>query len=209
MLIDNVTLDDIYQFMETGNPNDAPEEIVAYLEILTQIHGMMTRIDKFGSKRAVVGHLVMVQKLSVHQATKLYNEAFEYFFAEPDISKRAWANFYATIIDEEISYVRQTKENSADSKRIADMAKTAAELRDVFTADKEEIPEEMFPKEFVVYTTDIAQLGMEKVDRNKLKEFIDKKVPQLTEKERDRIYQEADIIPFKAFPNESENPRKI
>ena len=88
------------------------------------------------------------------------------------------------------------------------MAKTAGEFRDVFTAEKEEIPEEMFPKQIVVYTTDVSDLGLEKVDRNKLKEWIDKKAPSMTERERERIYQEADIIPFKALQNEQENPRK-
>ena len=39
-------------------------------------------------------------------------------------------------------------------------------------------------------------------------DFIDKRVPELTEKERNRLYQEADIIPFKALQNDEENPRK-
>lgn len=209
MLIDNIKLDDIYQFIETGNPDNAPEEIVAYLEILTRIHGMIQRIDKYGSRKGVIAHLIIAEKMSHYKASQLYNEAFEYFFVEPDISKRAWANFYATMIDEEINYARQTKKDSSDSKRIVDMIKTAGEFRDIFTAEKEEIPEEMFPKQIVVYTTDISDLGLEKVDRNKLKEWIDKKAPSMTERERDRIYQEADIIPFKALLNEQENPRKV
>ena len=30
----------------------------------------------------------------------------------------------------------------------------------------------------------------------------------MMEKERNRLYQEADIIPFKALQNDEENPRK-
>jgi len=47
-----------------------------------------------------------------------------------------------------------------------------------------------------------------KVDRNRIKEFIDKRVPELSEKEKNRLYQDADIIPFKALQNDEENPRK-
>ena len=46
------------------------------------------------------------------------------------------------------------------------------------------------------------------MDRNKIKEFIENKVPGLTEKQKQRLFQEADIIPFIALPNEQEDPRK-
>lgn len=208
MLIDNVNLEDIYRFMETGNPDNAPIEIVAYLEVLTRVHGMILRIDKFGSREAVIKHLTVGEKISRLKASQLYSEAIEYFYVDKDVTKKAWANFYASIVDQEINFLRLTKKDGQDSKRVAELAKIAAEMRGVYNEDKEELPEELFQKPFVVYTTNVEDLGLPKVDRNKIKEFIDKKMPALTEKERQRIYQEADIIPFKAFLNEQEDPRK-
>lgn len=208
MLIDNVTLDDIYRFMETGNPDNAPIEIVAYLEVLTRVHGMILRIDKFGSREAVIKHLTVGEKISRLKASQLYSEAIEYFYVDKEVSKKAWANFYASIIDQEINFIRQTKKDSSDSKRVAELAKIAAEMRGVYNEDKEELPPEIFQKQNVIYTTNIADLGLPKVDRNRIKEMIDTKFGQLTEKERQRLYQEADIIPFKALPNEQEDPRK-
>jgi len=208
MLIDNVTLDDIYRFMETGNPDNAPIEIVAYLEVLTRVHGMLQRIDRFGSREAVIKHLVVAEKLSRYKASQLCNEAIEYFYIDQNVSRKAWANFYANIVDQEMNFIRLIKKEGQDSKRVAELAKIAAEMRGVYEGDKEELPAELFQKPFVVYTTNVEDLGLPKVDRNKIKEFIDKKMPALTEKEKQRIYQEADIIPFKAFLNEQEDPRK-
>lgn len=208
MLIDNVTLEDIYRFMESGNPDNAPAEIVAYLEALTRVHGMLLRIDKFGSREAVIKHLVVSDKLTRYKAAQLCSEAIEYFYVDQEVSKKAWANFYATIVDQEINFLRLTKKDGQDSKRVAELAKIAAEMRGVYTDDKDELPEELFQKPFVIYTTDIADLGLPKVDRNRIKEMIDTKFGQLTEKERHRLYQEADVIPFKALPNEQEDPRK-
>jgi hypothetical protein len=213
MLINDVTIDDIYDFIETGNPDNAPEHIVEYLELLTRVDGMIRRIGKFGSKNAVVKHIVLVEKLfgqnlSHYKASKIYNEALEYFFNDAEVSKNAWRNFYANIIEQEINFSRQIKKDTQDSKRIVDMAKTAAELRGVFDQDKEELPDELFRKQFVVYSTKAEELGLPKVDRNVLKQMIDTKIPDLSEKEKLRIYQEADIVPFEVFPNVEKDPRK-
>ena len=213
MLINEVTLDDIYDFIETGNPDNAPEHIVEYLELLTRVDGMIRRIDKFGSKNAVVKHIVLVeklfgQKLSYYKASKIYSEAIEYFFSDAEVSKKAWGNFYANIIDQEINFARQIKKDGQDSKRIVEMAKVAAEIRGVFDEDKEELPDELFRKPFVVYSTKAEELGLPKVDRNVLKQMIDTKIPDLSEKEKLRIYQEADIVQFEVFPNVEKDPRK-
>ncbi|MQP63357.1 hypothetical protein GFJ99_11690 [Flavobacterium sp. LMO6] len=213
MLINEVTLDDIYDFIQTGNPDNAPEHIVEYLELLTRVDGMIRRIDKFGSKNAVVKHIVLIeklfgQKLSYYKASKIYSEAIEYFFSDAEVSKKAWGNFYANIIDQEINFARQIKKDGQDSKRIVDMAKVAAEIRGVFEEDKEELPDELFRKPFVVYSTKAEELGLPKVDRNRLKEMIDSKIPDLSEKEKLRIYQEADIVQFEVFPDVEKDPRK-
>ena len=213
MLINEVTLEDIYDFIESGNPDNAPEHIVEYLELLTRVDGMIRRIDKFGSKNAVVKHIVLVeklfgQKLSYYKASKIYSEAIEYFFSDAEVSKKAWGNFYANIIDQEINFARQIKKDGQDSKRIVDMAKVAAEIRGVFDEDKEELPDELFRKPFVVYSTKVEELGLPKVDRNVLKQMIDTKIPDLSEKEKLRIYQEADIVQFEVFPNVEKDPRK-
>lgn len=213
MLINEVNINDIYDFIESGNPDNAPEHIVEYLELLTRVDGMIRRIDKFGSKNAVIKHIVLVeklfgQKLSYYKASKIYSEAIEYFFNDSEVSKASWRNFYANIVDQEINFSRQIKKDSQDSKRIVDMAKTALEMRGGFDDDKEELPDEIFRSPFVVYSTKAEDLGLPKVDRNRLKEMIDKKIPGLSEKERLRIYQEADITAFEVFPNVEKDPRK-
>jgi hypothetical protein len=208
MLIDHITLDDIYRFLETGNPDNAPQEIVRYLELLDKCHSLILRIDSFGNKNAILKHFMVTEKLSRYKASQIYNETIEYFYMDKQVSKRAWANFYANILDQEINYARLTKTTPADSKVVGDLVRKAAELRGVFEAEKEELPEELFQKPIVVYTGDILNVGLPKADRNKIKELIDKKVPNLTEKEKQRLYQEAELLPFKVFPHEQEDPRK-
>ena len=95
MLINKVELSDIYEFMETGNPDNAPESIVEYLEILNKVYGMTLRIDRFGSKEMVIKHLMVAEKIagekiSRYKAAQLYNEAIEYFYNYKKVSKTAF-----------------------------------------------------------------------------------------------------------------------
>lgn len=207
MLIDNVGLDDLKEFLETGNPDNAPEAIVQYIELLTRIHGMTLRIDKFGSKETVLKHLVAFEGLSRYKASLLYNEAIEYFNTDKEVSKKAWRNFYANIIDQEMNFSRRIQKDTADAKRIVEMAEKAANMRGAFDEEIEELPEELFRTPFIVYTCDSELLGLPTVDRNRLSAQIDA-YPELSEKEKIQIKREAQILPINIFPNEQENARK-
>lgn len=197
--------------METGNAANAPEYIVAYLELLDMVRGMFLRMDKWGSKEAIIKHLMVSSqhKLSRYKANQVCDEAQEYFYRDTQISKSAWRNIYADKIDKMINFAMLTVKDVNDAQKVVKMCLDAGVLRAVNEPDKEELPAEIFQPPFVVYTWDTEALEMPKVNRQKLSEMIDK-YPELTEKEKIRIKQEA-LIPghkLKIFPNEQEDPRK-
>lgn len=205
--ISQITLDDVYEYIEKGSSLSVSEDLKNYMILLEQVDGMIRRIDKYGSKMAVIKHLITTKGISRYEANKIYDEAIEYFWNDAVVSKESWKNFYANILDEEINYVRQTKETPQDSKVVKDLVDAVCKIRGVYEPDKEELPEELFKPRNVVYTTKAEDLGLPKANRNKIKELIETKLPELTEAEKQRIYQEADIVPFEVFPKD-ENPRK-
>lgn len=207
MTIDQINIRDIYDFMETGNPANAPEHIVQYLELLDKVRGMFLRIDKFGSRDAIIKHLMTVDKMSRYKAAQVCDEAREYFYSDSKISKDAWRNIYADKIERMINFAMQTVENVSDAQKVVKMLVDVANLRGVNEPDAEEIPAEVFQAPFVVYSCDPEFLGMPKVNRHKLSEMIDK-FPELTEKEKIQIKREALVLPLKIFPNEQEDARK-
>lgn len=193
--VNDITLDHVYQFIETGDPLNAPPEIVQYLEILSAVHTMSLRIDIYGSREMVLKHIIINYGVTHGKASTLYNEAIEYFFAEKEVSKKAYGNFYANIVDQAINFTRLTMKDSSDAKRLTDMVKVAAELRGVFDEQEQEIPKEMFSKPIVIYSTDFEELGLQPTNRKKLQEQIDK-IEGLSEKEKEKLYQDADITPY-------------
>lgn len=207
MTIDSINLRDIYDFMETGNPANAPEHILVYLELLDKVRGMFLRIDQFGSRDAIIKHLITVDKLSRYKAAQLCDEAREYFYSDSKISKSAWKNIYADKIEMMINFAMQRVQDVNDAQKVVKMLVDVANLRGVNEPDVEEIPAEVFQAPFVVYSCDAEFLGMPKVNRQKLGEMIDK-FPELTEKEKIQIKREALVLPLKIFPNEQEDARK-
>jgi hypothetical protein len=209
MTIDQVNLRDIYDFMETGNPVNAPVHIVQYLELLDKIRAMFLRIDKWGSKESIVKHLMTVDKLSRYKAMQVCDEAQEYFYCDSKISKAAWKNIYADKMEKMINLAMLTVKDVSDAQKVVKMLLDVSVLRGVNEEDKEELPPEVFQAPFVVYTWDTEALDMPKVNRQKLAEMIDA-YPELTEKEKIRLKQESLIPGFKLklFPDEQEDPRK-
>ena len=82
MSLDDVTLDQLYDFMEHGSIKNAPPEIVDYLLLLDKTMGMIRRIDIYGNKEAVIKHLVLADGLSPYKAKKIYSETIEYFHVD-------------------------------------------------------------------------------------------------------------------------------
>ena len=208
MTINEITLDHIYDFMEKGNLNNAPEEIVLYLELLDKIRGMFLRIDVFGTKEAIVKHLMLVDKISRYKAMQLCDEAQQYFYSDTKISKQAWRTIYAEKAEKMINFAMQTVKNPTDAAKVVKMLLDVAELRGINLPEQEELPAELFQPPWVIYSADAEFLGLEtKANRHRLAEMIDA-FPELTEKQRVQIKREAQILPIKVFPNEQEDGRK-
>jgi hypothetical protein len=207
MKIEDLELSDLYEFLEFGDMNNAPAHIVEYVQVLDKIRAMSLRIDKFGSKEAIIKHLVAFENYSRYKANKLYEEALEYFYTDSKISKQAWKNILAEKMLKNVTFAELIKETVYDAEKIQNMYLKIRDVLDLDKEDKEEIPNELFSRPVKIYSVDADFLGLPSVNRHRLAEMIDS-FPELSEKERDRIKQEALVVQLKAFPDDQENPRK-
>ena len=207
-ILETMTLDDIYRFMETGNPDNAPEGVVAYLECMLRINGMKHRFDKYSNDETIIKEIMMLEKVSRYKAKQLLDDTIEYFYKDDGVSKRAKINFYAEKMDMVVNFAMLNMKTVDEAKKVVEMIFKTAELKGLRDPDPEELPAELFKQQIVVYDFDADKLDLPKADRTKLKEMIDSKALALTAKEKDRLYQEIDLSPFKVFITDGENPRK-
>jgi len=208
MKLQDITLEHIYDYIENGNPNKVDPAIVEYLDLIEKIRGMYLRFDKWGSKDAILNHLIKADGHSRYFADQLYNDCLEYFYCDNKISKDAWRNIYAEKMERNINLATMIVKDVSDIAKVNRMIKEAAELRQLDKEEPEELPEALFSKPWKLYAMDHLLLdGSPKVDRMKLAQQIDA-LPELSEKERDIIKREAAILPPNLFLPDDENPRK-
>lgn len=209
MTIDQIDIQDIYEFMEKGDIKNAPDEIVHYLELLDKVRGMLLRIDKFANDEVIVKHLILADGLTRYKAKKIIDEAREYFYRDKIVSKAAWRNIYAEKAEKMLHFAMLTVKDAKEAVAVIKSIKELLDIRGVNEVELEELPAELFLKPMKLYSLDarISEFSTP-ADRNKLAKFIDS-LPELTEREKIRIKEEALVLPLKIFPHEQEDARKL
>lgn len=206
MNFDDIELDDLLEFLETGSPGNVPPKLLAYMQMLEKIWGMYCRMFEYPNKEAIVKHLVIVDKLQRYQAVKLVNDALNYFSAENHLPKATWKHLIADLMKKAFTAAIRVSKTPRD---FLDSVKILREMKEVLQLDKEEIleMEEDLMKQIQVLTTDIKMFGEEPEDRRAIAQFIDD-LPDVPEKIKEAAKAEVDGLPFR-FLNFEENPRNI
>ena len=202
----DIELDEIYDFVENGVPSEATSDTMTYMLEMEKVRGMYLRLKDFPSKEHIINHLIKVDEYSRYFATKLYNQAMEYFYCDVTISKAAWRNIYAEKMEKVIAFAIQTMKDTSDAAKVGKMIADLGKLRNLDQPDMEDLPEGLFTRPFKLYTMNPEDVGIAKADRREIAAFIDG-LPELTELERDIIKREAGALPVKVFLDKEEDPR--
>lgn len=202
----DISLDQIEDFVENGIVGEENSEIVSYMLEMDKVRGMHLRIKEFGSKEAIMRHLMKVDGLSRYQANKLYTQAIEYFYCDTTISKAAWRNVYAEKMEATVNFAIAAMKDTADAAKVNKMILEMAKVRQLDQPDKEEVPDQEVP--WKMYSQKPEDVGLPKIDRRIIARMIDEKMPELSDRDRIMLKEEAGILPLNAWRLESEDPRK-
>lgn len=163
-----------------------------YLELLEIVRSMYS---KYQLKSAIIKTLTTpIYSLSRKQATQLYYDALNFFFADNNVKQRTWANLYADHMDR-LAYYAIERDEIENARRCF---KDAAVFRGVGRDEKTEIPDEMKQRPVVIYTMDPGKVGLPVANRKELAQFIDN-LPEISERERVRIKREGGVTDVKLF----------
>lgn len=205
--IESITLEDIYDFIESRGDNISPE-IAYYMELMEKVYNFDNRPKEYGSKEIILKHLMKIEKLSRHMANKVYEDAMEYFYSQSAISKDAHRN---RIADRQERLLNMAIEMVEDVNDIFKLLKANADLAKILNLDKEDtlqLSDDEFLKPFRILSMDAHKLGLPTaVNRKELQEWVET-LPELTERERELILQESLVKPLNLFPTEDEDLRK-
>lgn len=205
MNFDDIELEDLLEFLETGNPKKVPPKLTEYMLMLEKIWGLHRRGFDYPNKEAIVKHLMIAHEMQRFQAVKLINDTYNYFKIENNLPKDTWRFLIADMMRKNYMLAVRLAKSSKDAR---DANSIVRELGDVVGIDKDDIMEmeEDLMKQIQVLTTDIKMFGEEPEDRRAIAQFIDD-LPDVPEKIKEAAKAEVDGLPFR-FLNFEENPRK-
>lgn len=210
--IDNITLDDIYLFIEmySGKNVVIPEDkkpIMDYMDLLDKIRAMDNRIAEFGSREHIIKYLIVHHSLSRYKASQAYEDAMEFYYCDSQISREALRNRMAQKVEAQINAALLMANTAKDFIAAIKLWKDVFQMLGLDKEDPPKLNAEAAGKMVALYSYDFKTLGLESVvDKNRVKEFIE--TSPLTEREKEIAMRESLILPQKLFPTEHENLRK-
>lgn len=204
-------LSDLYEWIENGRTAGMSEEFFRYVDLLDKIRAMRNRKDLYGSKEAIIKHLIAFEetlKGNRAKASELYSESIEYFHTEDVISRNAWRNMYADELDKAYDLALSLAQTTEDVVKCSAIKDRAYKFRQLDKDEPEQLPNNFFDRPNKVYTLDMDLFELGNVDRKEIEIWIDDNVKNLTPKAIERIKQEALIQKVKIFQDEAEDARK-
>ncbi len=200
--INDIELDDLLLFLETGNMQDAPPEIVEYVMMLDKIWGMHKRMLEFPNNESIINHLVLVNGLNRQKARQLVKDTLMYFHTENNLPKETWRSIIAD---------KGLKSFTASIR----LAKTARDFKDAFSIlielgkfmgwdnPEQEKPDENFLRQLQIVSADPTMFDLPQADRRAIGRFIDD-LPDVPELVKKKAKKEVDGVPFKMLYKDGE-----
>lgn len=202
---DEIDLDTLIEFLETGNPENVPDHIVAYMEILEKIWGMHRQMFNFPNNQAIINHLLILYKIKRPKAMQLVKDALTYFHRENMLSNEVWKGILADNGMKTFVAALKVARSSRDFKDafsiLLDLGKFLG-----WNIEKIDVEDENFIRQIQVVTSDVTKFGFEKTNRTDLAAMIDA-LPDISPKMKELAKLEVDAVPFKLVFSEN-NPRK-
>jgi len=188
----------LQQAVSSGKSKALSPELNSYLDILDVARSMYA---KYQSKRAIINTLMApVYGYSRYEANLIFNDSLNFFYANNEVKKQAWKNFYADRCDE-LALLAIEKDEFENARRLI---KDAATYRGLFDEDKDELPADMFRRSLVIYTMDPQDVGIQRESRSKLAQFIDS-LDEITEEEKSKLKRDAMVERPNFFQDLNEN----
>lgn len=182
----------VQEYIASGSRGRLSPQEEHYLDLLNLVFSL----DSQYGKRNVIKFLVSPYfGFSYSQATDLYSEAIETFYANRGISKDAMRQKTADQLDAAYMAAITVARTTKDYKNAAEILKMKAEVLGLDREDPVVLTRTVYKKSYRILSLDPESIGLAKADRRELKEIIDGVlVSGAPESERKRIEMDAGII---------------
>ena len=183
----------VQEYIASGSKGRLSPKEEHYLDLLNLVFSL----DSQYGKRNTIKFLVSPYfGFSYGQASDLYSEAIETFYANRGISKDAMRAKTADQLEAAYVAAINVAKTSKDYKNAAEILRMKAEVLGLDREDTVVLSQQIYARSYRIVSLDPASIGLPKADRRELKEIIDGVIVSggVPESERRRIEMDAGII---------------
>lgn len=179
---DDTSYEQLQLWIESGKVKDIPAQLVEYMQALELVRSMY---DKYDSKKFIITTLTLKPwSLTEYQAKKLYTESLNFFYANNEIKREAWANIYADRMDK----VALLAIALNDVNAAKDAYDKAFKYR-MGEKSTQIIPRELLERRPIFYTLRAKDVGLPEANRSKLAQWIDS-LDDIPDEDRLRLHRD-------------------
>jgi len=187
----------LQEYVERGQINDLPQDMVVYYEQLDYIRSLY---NKWNSRNYIIKMVCLKwPDINMIQAGKLYCDTLNFFYLDNQVKLETWGNVYAEKL-EQLASLAFTLNDIKESKSCI---VEAARLRGVGKDKPADLPSELYDRRPVINIIDPRMFGITSINRRKLAEFLDGL--DITENEKVLLRRDAGMEDtyFEIIPPES------
>ncbi len=186
----------IQDYIAGGSRGELSQKEQVYIDLLTMIYSLD---GQWGKRRTVKFLTSKPFSFSYEQASNMYAEAIEMFFANRKVSKEAMRAKMADQYDTLYALAMQNARTTKDFEIAAGILSSKAKVLRLDQDDPQQLPAENYGKQFRVLSLSPEVIGLPRANRDELARQIDGIVAPEAVKKRLRVdagIDDLDIVKF-------------
>lgn len=174
----------IQDYISSGSKGDLSQKEQVYIDLLTMVYSLD---GQWGKRRTIKFLTSKPFSFSYEQASNMYAEAVEMFFANRKVSKEAMRAKMADQYDTLYSLAMLNARTTKDFEIAAGILSSKAKVLQLDKDDPEQLPAENYRKQFRVLSLSPEVIGLPRANRDELARQIDGIVAPDAVKKRLRV----------------------
>lgn len=186
----------IQDYIASGSKGNLSQKEQVYIDLLTMIYSLD---GQWGKRRTIKFLTSKPFSFSYEQASNMYAESIEMFFANRKVSKEAMRAKMADQYDTLYALAMQNARTTKDFEIAAGILSSKAKVLRLDQDDPQQLPAENYSKQFRVLSLSPEVIGLPRANRDELARQIDGIVAPEAVKKRLRVdagIDDLDIVKF-------------
>lgn len=181
---DEVAFERIQDYIAGGSKGNLSQKEQVYIDLLTMIYSLD---GQWGKRRTIKFLTSKPFSFSYEQASNMYAESIEMFFANRKVSKEAMRAKMADQYDTLYALAMQNARTTKDFEIAAGILSSKAKVLRLDQDDPQQLPAENYSKQFRVLSLSPEVIGLPRANRDELARQIDCIVAPEAVKKRLRV----------------------